>query len=95
MKSKELTKLAKAAKLSPETIRQLRRRKSLTAQTLVRLLLAIGVKAKDITNLPQKQTASLSHAKIEWNKFGSTLTESEIKEFLSFFKHVKKNWRMK
>ena len=95
MRGPELTKLAKAANLSPETIRQLRRRQSLTAQTLIRLLIATGVKGKDITNLPQNGPSTLSHEHTEWNKLGTSLSVAEAREFVSFIKHVRKHWQMK
>ena len=95
MKPPELAKLARSTKLSPETIRQLRRRKSLTAQTLIRLLMAIGVKSKDITNIPQNGESALSNEHTEWNQLGTSLSVAEAREFTSFIKHVRKNWRMK
>lgn len=95
MKTRELKELAKSAKLSPETIRQMRRRKSLTTQTLIRLLMAIGVKSNDITNLPQNGRSGLSNEHTEWNKLGTSLSTAEVKEFTSFIKYVRKHWQMK
>ena len=94
MKAPELRELAKGASFSAESIRQIRRRKSLEAKTLIRLLLAIGVHPNDLINLPQKGNTKISRVHSEWNRLGTTLTESEVKEFVAFIKHVRKQWRL-
>ncbi len=52
MEPKERAEVAKKAGLSPETLRTMSGRKSVNADTLVRLLIARGVNPNLLSNLP-------------------------------------------
>lgn len=97
MRAPELRKLAAGTGLSPESIRQIRRRRSLEAKNLVKLLLAVGVKANDLMAIPNRhgQRATVSNAHNEWNMLGTTLSEDEAREFITFIKCVRKQWHLK
>ena len=89
MSAPEIRKFAEKAGLNWETLRNVRRRKSFKADTIVRALLASGVDPKALLNLPVNPKSSLLPNEKEWIQFGRTLAEKERLEFVDLIKHVK------
>jgi hypothetical protein len=92
LKANERRTLAKAAKLSDETLRQLRSRQSFSFETFVRLALARGVPAETLTNLTQTETDRLSEGEAQWLEYGRELNEMEKIQFVELIKFVRNRW---
>lgn len=90
MPTPEIRKFAEKAGLNWETLRNVRRRKSYKADTIIRALLASGVEMKSLLNLPVDPKSSLLPKEKEWIQYGRTLAEKEKVEFIELLKHVKK-----
>lgn len=90
MTAPEIRKFAEKAGLNWETLRNLRRRKSYKADTIIRGLLASGVELKSLLNLPVNPKNTLLPNEKEWIQFGRTLSEKERLEFIDLISHVKK-----
>lgn len=88
----EVAKLRKATGLGESTIRTARKRERISADTLMRLLLAHGVDAKDIVNLPRKKPSKICPTMTEWNKLGSKLTEKERSAYLELVEWNRKRF---
>ncbi len=86
----EIRSFAQNAKLNLETLKNVRKRKSYQADTIVRALLASGVELKPLLNLPINPKLSLLPKEKEWIQYGRTLSEKERVEFIELLKHVKK-----
>lgn len=95
MNAKERAELAKAAGISVETLRTTLKRQTMNADTLIRLLLARGVSAQTIENLPQTETDQLSQGEVEWLELGRELTEAEKKEFAGLVRYLLIKWQLK
>lgn len=92
MKASERAQLARAAGINPDTLRHLLKRESLHADTLIRLLLARGVSAKAITNLPQTEFSELKPGEARWIEYGRALTEVEKIEFVEIVDYIRQKW---
>ncbi len=86
----EIKKLAQKSKLNWETLRNVRKRKSYKADTIVRALLASGIDLKSLLNLPINPKLSLLPKEKEWIQYGRTLSEKERAEFIELLQHVKR-----
>ncbi|MGZ3745076.1 MAG: hypothetical protein ACXVBQ_14535 [Pseudobdellovibrionaceae bacterium] len=95
MTAKERTSLANSAGISVETLRTTVKRQSLNADTLIRLLIARGVSAQTIENLPQTELVHLSQGEIEWMELGRELSEGEKKEFSGLVRFLLIKWQLK
>ncbi len=95
MTSKERAKLAKKAGLSPETLRTMAWRKTVNADTLIRLLIARGVDPKLLANLPQSKTSQIDDSERDWIRFGHKLSSKERSNFISLIKFLKTRWELK
>ncbi|WP_347359654.1 hypothetical protein [Bdellovibrio sp.] len=62
---------------------------------MIRLLLARGVSASTLENLPQTETSKLSRGEIEWNELGRELSEEEKREFASLIRYLLIRWKLK
>lgn len=90
-----IAKLSKITKLSETTLRSAKSRKSISADTLVKLLLAHGVSEDLLTNLPRNRPSKISKTLTEWNKIGLGLTDKEREKIGQFVKTVKTEWRLR
>ncbi len=95
MPKSEIAKLRKATGLGESTIRTARRRERISADTLMRLLLAHGVDEKDIIHLPRKRSSKICSSLTEWNRVGLTLTKTERKAYTDFIKWNRQRFRVK
>ena len=71
MPKNEVAKLRKATNLGESTIRTARRRERISADTLVRLLLAHGVAEEDILGLPRRHRSPICPTLTDWNRLGA------------------------
>lgn len=92
MKGKERAALAQTAGISPETLRHVLTRQSLSADTLLRLLLVRGVSMKALANLPQTNFEKLSEGEAEWLEYGRELGDAEKIEFVALIKYIRARW---
>ena|SRR5665213_377870 len=91
----EIEKLAKAAQISPGTIRQIRSRESVSADTIVSLMLARGVSEDELTNLAQKGEVKFSKTLSEWNKLGNTLSDKQREHTIKLVHFLISEWKLK
>ena len=94
MTSSERRELAKAAGISHESLRTTLKRKTMNADTLIRLLLARGVSASSIENLPQSEASKLSRGELDWIELGRELSEDEKREFSSLIRYLVGLWKL-
>lgn len=94
MTSSERRELAKAAGISHESLRTTLKRKTMNADTLIRLLLARGVSASSIENLPQSEASKLSRGELDWIELGRELSEDEKREFSSLIRYMVGRWKL-
>ncbi len=92
MSPKERRRLAAQAGISEETLRKNLQRKSLNADTLIRLLLARGVSAKALAAPQQADLSKLSEGEAGWAEFGRKLSEAERTEFVELLKYLRSRW---
>jgi len=95
MTANERAQIAAKAGISVNTLRTNLRRKTINADTLIRLLLARGVQAKALTELPQLDTSKLSKGENNWLILGRQLSETERVEFAELVKFVRTRWNVK
>ena len=86
---KERAKIAKKTGLNAETLRKIRNRSSISADTLFRLMLAHNMPKKSIAKFPFTSVSFLNDSLVEWIKFGARLSERERKSFIEISKIVK------
>lgn len=89
----EVEKLAKAAGISPGTLRQIRKRESVSADTILSILLARGVPEEVLTNLPQSGVAGFSKSLSEWNRLGNTLTDDQRESIVKLVRVLLHDWK--
>ena len=94
-KGSNIAQLSKATKLSESALRNLRNRKSISADTLLKLLLAHGVSSDLLTNLPRNKPSKISKTLTDWNKIGLSLSDREREKLGGFVKTLKSDWRLK
>ncbi len=95
IKKGELTKICKATGLSESTLRMIRSRKSVSADTLIKLLVANGVSFDTITNLPRSKPSKICKSLTMWNKLGLSLNEAEREKIIKFIKTILVDWKLK
>lgn len=91
----ELERICRATKLSQSTLRMARLRQSVSADTLVKLLLAHGVSPSALRNLPRNRPSKLSETLTQWNKIGLNLSEQEREKLGKFVKALVAEWKVK
>ena len=94
-KGSNIAQLSKATKLSESALRNLRNRKSISADTLLKLLMAHGVSSDLLTNLPRNKPSKISKPLTDWNKIGLSLSDREREKLGGFVKTLKSDWRLK
>lgn len=91
----EVEKLAKAAEISPGTLRQIRKRESVSADTILAILLARGVSEEALINLPQSGAAVFSRSLSDWNRLGNTLSDGQREGIIKLVKVLLGDWRLR
>lgn len=92
LKASERRRLAKSAKLSDVTLRQIRQRQSFSFETFVRLALARGIAPEALTDLKQTETQHLSAGEIRWLEYGHELDDAEKVEFVELIRFIRARW---
>lgn len=91
----DIQRLAKSAQLSPSTLRQIRSRGSVSAETILSVMLAMGVKEEDLTNIKPTGEAKFSKSLAEWNRVGSSLSEKQREQVLKLVQFLLSEWKLK
>ncbi|MCY4644910.1 MAG: hypothetical protein OXB88_09855 [Bacteriovoracales bacterium] len=91
----ELNKICKATGLSASTLRMVRSRQTLSADTLIKLLLAHGASAETIGNLPRLRPSKICESLTLWNKIGLNLGSRERIVLGRFIKTMTSEWKLK
>jgi hypothetical protein len=91
----EVEKLARAAQISPGTIRQIRNRESMSAETIVSIMLARGVSEDDLINIPQRGEAKFSKSLSDWNHLGNSLSEKQREQIVKLANFLLADWKVK
>lgn len=86
--------LAQKANLNPNTVRQIKSRKSCSAESIIRLLLAKGVSPQLLSNIYSTERAQNKSLQ-DWNQLGSSLSKSDRDQFIKLIKYMKKEWEIK
>ena len=94
-KDKNIAKLSKATKLSETALRNLESRKSINADSLIKLLLANGVSEDLLTNLPRNKPSQVSETLTNWHKIGLSLNDKQREKIGSFIKILKSDWQLR
>jgi hypothetical protein len=95
MSSRERHSLAEKAGISGETLRKNVQRKSFNADTLIRLLLARGVSAETLAQLPQSDLSKLSKGEAIWLELGRRLTDGEKFQYAELIEYFRARWNLK
>lgn len=91
----EIEKLAKAAGISSATLRQIRSRESVNADTIVSIMLARGVSEEDLMNLSQSGEAKFSRSLSDWNQLGNTLSDKQREGIIKLVNVLLGDWRLR
>ena len=91
----EAQRISAITGLSVTTIRSIRNRKNLSADTLLRLLLARGVSPAVLTSLPRTSRSEASRQDTRWAKLGASLSEIEMEKTIELIRFLLKSWRLK
>lgn len=92
MTPKERKALAKTAGISEDTLRTVRRRNSLSANTLFRLLAAHGIAPEDILKLIKGNPRIMSKPWQDWIKLGSQVPDDQKSDFADIVRFIKAKW---
>jgi hypothetical protein len=95
MTRKERLILAERAGISGETLRKNIQRKSLNADTLIRLLLARGVSPETLLQLPQSEFSELSKGETVWLELGRKLTDNEKSQYAELIEYIRIRWNLR
>lgn len=91
----DIVALAKAAQINPGSIRQIRTRESVSAETIISVMLARGVSEEDLISLPQRGDVKYSKSLNEWNQLGSTISEKQREHVVKLIKFLLADWKIK
>lgn len=91
----ERAKIAKKAGLSPATLRAMSWRRTVNADSLIRLLIARGMSAQSLSNLPQTEFSPVKESEIQWFKIGQELTSEKKMAFIQLIKFLQNQWDLK
>ena len=94
-KNENIAKLSKLTKLSETALRNAKSRKSISADSLIKLLLAHGVPESLLMNLPRSKPSQLSKTLTDWHKIGIGLTDKQREKIGDFVKILKSDWRLR
>ena len=95
MSASEKKELAGKAGLNPNSLRVGIHRKSISADTLIRLMLARGIAAKSLKQLPQTELHKLSKGESDWLELGRQSSEDERVEFTGLIRFLKSRWKLR
>lgn len=91
----DMQRLAKAAQLSPTTLRHIRQRGSVSAETILSIMLAKGVPEEDLINIRPTGDAKFSKSLSEWNRIGNSLNERQREQIVKFVQFLLADWTLK
>ena len=91
----ELSKLAASAGIVPDTIRRAHSRESLSAATLIGLLLAKGAHEESMIHIPFTEPTKVCKHLSRWNDFGAKLSSKQRREFLNLCEYLMKEWSIR
>lgn len=91
----EIEKLSKAAQISSSTIRQIRSRGSVSAETILSIMIARGVSEDDLANIAQTEDAKFSKSLSEWNQLGNVLSDKQRQQLIKLAKFLLNDWKIK
>ncbi|MBX3034502.1 MAG: hypothetical protein KF865_11310 [Bdellovibrionaceae bacterium] len=91
----DVQRLAKAAQLSPGTLRQIRNRGSVSAETILSVMLARGVSEDDLINIKPSAEVKFSKSLTEWNRLGSSISEKQREQLLKLVHFLLSDWTLK
>lgn len=91
----DVQKLAKAAQLSPSTLRQIRNRGSVSAETIISIMIAKGVSEDDLINIRPTSDVKYSKSLSDWNRVGSTISEKQREQLLKLVHFLLTEWTLK
>lgn len=94
-KDKDLDQICKITKLSKSTLRMAHMRKSISADTLIKLLLVNGVSKDLLLNLPRNKPIKFSPSSTLWNKIGLSLGEKERGKLGEIVKTISSEWKLR
>ena len=92
---KELDRVSKITTLSKSTLRMAQERKSINADTLLKLFLAHGVSPEVLLNLPRKNLSRVSESLSTWNYIGMNLGDKERDRLGKFIQMLVRDWKIK
>lgn len=95
MSPAERRELAAKAGLNPNSLRVGVHRRSLGADTLIRLMLARGIAARALKQLPQTELDKLSQGETEWLSLGRQMNEKEKVEFAGLVRFMRGRWELR
>jgi hypothetical protein len=91
----DIQRLAMSAQLSPSTLRQIRNRGSVSAETILSVMLAMGVREEDLIHIKPTGEAKFSKSLAEWNRIGSSLSEKQREQVLKLVQFLLSEWKLK
>jgi len=91
----DVQRLAKAAQLSPGTLRQIRNRGSVSAETIISVMLAKGVSEEDLINIQPSGEVKFSKSLAEWNRIGNSISEQQREQVLKLINFLLSEWTLK
>ena len=95
MSTEDRKELAEKANLSADTIKTVRKRKTLTCETLFRLLRARGVSNEQILSILKSDRKSISRGERIWIKLGLRMSELERLEFTDLVETLLGTWKLR
>lgn len=91
----DVQRVAQAAQLSTSTIRQIRNRGSVNAETMLSVMLAMGVSEEDLINIKPTVDPKFSKSLAEWNRFGSSISEKQREQILKLAHFLLSEWKLR
>lgn len=91
----DVQRLAEEAQISPGTIRQIRNRGSVSAETILSIMIAMGVREEVLINIKSTAEPKFSKSLTEWNRLGASLSEKEREKLIKFANFLLSEWTIK
>jgi len=93
MTPKERNDLARKAGLKPESVRLAARRRSMNAETLLRLLIAKGVAPSVFCNFPVAESKMPKEDRL-WQQLGRSLPNEKKREYATLIEWIESRWEI-
>lgn len=87
--------ICRTTKLSYSTLRMARSRNGMSADTLIKLLLAHGVAPENLVHLPRTQPSKVSKSLTQWNRIGLNLGDRERENVMKLIALITREWKSK